>query len=105
MLVIKALVLLGILITIKLLKGFGYNFYDELVWPNDILYVHFFIILGIISLIVFLTVFKFFGLSIRFNMFFTLLEILPEWYFFPTFNILRMLSDKFLEVLLYFIIF
>jgi len=29
----------------------------------------------------------------------TPLEILPEWYFFPTFNLLRVLPDKFIGVL------
>ena len=29
----------------------------------------------------------------------TPLEILPEWYLFPTFNLLRILSDKFIGIL------
>lgn len=32
------------------------------------------------------------------NPFATPIEILPEWYFFPTFNLLRILSDKFIGV-------
>jgi cytochrome b6-f complex subunit 4 len=31
------------------------------------------------------------------NPFATPLEILPEWYFFPTFNLLRVLPNKLLE--------
>ena len=33
------------------------------------------------------------------NPFATPLEILPEWYFYPTFNLLRVLSDKLIGVL------
>jgi cytochrome b6-f complex subunit 4 len=33
------------------------------------------------------------------NPFATPLEILPEWYFFPTFNLLRVLPNKLLGVL------
>ena len=33
------------------------------------------------------------------NPFATPLEILPEWYLFPTFNLLRILSDKFIGIL------
>ena len=33
------------------------------------------------------------------NGFATPLEILPEWYFFPIFNLLRVLSDKFIGIL------
>ena len=33
------------------------------------------------------------------NPFATPLEILPEWYLFPTFNLLRILSNKFMGIL------
>ena len=52
----------------KLSKGMGHNYYGEAGWPNDILYIR-------------------------------LLEILPDWYLFGTFNLLRILSDKFMGIL------
>ena len=39
------------------------------------------------------------SLGVEANPFATPLEILPEWYFFPTFNLLRILSSKFIGVL------
>ena len=39
------------------------------------------------------------NLGERANPFSTPLEILPEWYFYPTFNLLRILPDKYIGVL------
>ena len=39
------------------------------------------------------------SLGLEANPFATPLEILPEWYFFPTFNLLRILPSKFIGVL------
>merc|ERR1712060_982358 len=77
----------------------GHNLYGEPAWPNNILYIFLAIILGISKIS--------FGLSFSFpyymsdaaNPFATPLEILPEWYFLSTFNLLRILPSKVLGVL------
>jgi cytochrome b6-f complex subunit 4 len=66
----------------KLAKGMGHNYYGEPAWPNDLLYV-----------------FPVCKLGEPADPFNTPLEILPEWYFFPTFNLLRVLPNKLLGVL------
>ena len=55
----------------KLAKGMGHNYYGEPAWPNDLLYP-----------------------------FATPLEILPEWYLYPVFQILRSVPNKLLGVVL-----
>ena len=83
----------------KLAKGMGHNSYGEAAWPNDILYIFPIVIFGIRCLILGLALTQPLNLSVDANPFATPLEILPEWYLFPTFNLLRMLSDKFIGVL------
>ena len=70
----------------KLAKGMGHNYYGEPAWPNDLLYVFQITILGT-------------QMGEPADPFNTPLEILPEWYFFPTFNLLRVLPNKLLGVL------
>ena len=65
----------------KLSKGMGHNYYSESAWPNDLLYIFPVVILGTIS----------------FNVG---LDIFPEWYFFPVFQILRIVPNKLLGLLL-----
>lgn len=84
----------------KLAKGMGHNTYGEPAWPNDILYVFPIVILGT------------FACSIGFGVldpvltgepadpFSTPLEILPEWYLFGVFNILRVCPNKLLGLTL-----
>lgn len=84
----------------KLAKGMGHNTYGEPAWPNDILYVFPIVILGT------------FACSIGFGIldpavvgepadpFATPLEILPEWYLYGTFNILRVVPNKLLGLTL-----
>jgi cytochrome b6-f complex subunit 4 len=76
----------------------GHNYYGEPAWPNDILYIFPVVILCTISLTIGMSIYEPIGFSGPCNPFSTPLEILPEWYFFPTFNLLRMLSDKFIGV-------
>ena len=57
------------------------------------------VIFGIRSSILGLAIHEPFNISIRANPFATPLEILPEWYLFPTFNLLRILSDKCIGIL------
>jgi cytochrome b6/f complex subunit IV len=76
----------------------GHNYYGEPAWPNDILFIFPVVIIATFSFTLGMAIFEPLGLSQPCNPFSTPLEILPEWYFFPTFNLLRMLSDKFIGV-------
>ena len=84
------------LLSSKLAVGLGHNYYGEPAWPNDILYVFPIVILGMISIAVGLSVGEPLGMGLPADPFATPLEILPEWYFFATFNLLRVLPDKFI---------
>ena len=83
----------------KLAKGMGHNYYGEPAWPNDLLYIFPVCILGTISCCIGLGVLEPTQLGEKADPFATPLEILPEWYFFPTFNLLRVLPNKLLGVL------
>ena len=84
----------------KLAKGMGHNYYGEPAWPNDILYIFPLTMLGILfACCVGLSVLAPTQLGEPADPFNTPLEILPEWYFFPTFNLLRVLPNKLLGVL------
>jgi len=83
----------------KLAKGMGHNYYGEAAWPNDILYIFPVVIFGVASSVFGLAIIQPLGMGEPANGFATPLEILPEWYFFPIFNLLRVLSDKFVGIL------
>jgi cytochrome b6-f complex subunit 4 len=83
----------------KLSKGTGHNYYGEPGWPNDILYIFPPVIFGICSCVFGLAVAEPLGMGTKANPFATPVEILPEWYLFPTFNLLRVLADKFIGIL------
>uniref|UniRef100_A0A7S0RHB8 Cytochrome b/b6 C-terminal region profile domain-containing protein n=1 Tax=Pyramimonas obovata TaxID=1411642 RepID=A0A7S0RHB8_9CHLO len=83
----------------KLAKGMGHNYYGEPAWPNDLLYIFPVVILGTIACVVGLSVLDPAVIGEPANPFATPLEILPEWYFFPTFNQLRVIPNKLLGVL------
>lgn len=83
----------------KLAKGMGHNYYGEPAWPNDLLYIFPVVILGTIACDVGLAVLEPTALGEAANPFATPLEILPEWYFFPTFNLLRVIPNKLIGVL------
>nr|YP_010443481.1 cytochrome b6/f complex subunit IV [Gonyostomum semen]UTE94368.1 cytochrome b6/f complex subunit IV [Gonyostomum semen] len=82
----------------KLAKGMGHNYYGEPAWPNDLLYIFPVVILGTFAIIIGLSVLEPSALGEPADPFATPLEILPEWYFFPTFNLLRVLPNKLLGV-------
>jgi cytochrome b6-f complex subunit 4 len=82
----------------KLAKGMGHNYYGEPAWPNDLLYIFPVCILGTISCCIGLGVLEPTPLGEKADPFATPLEILPEWYFFPTFNLLRVIPNKLLGV-------
>lgn len=83
----------------KLAKGMGHNYYGEPAWPNDLLYIFPVVILGTIACVVGLSILEPSALGEKADPFATPLEILPEWYFFPTFNLLRVIPNKLLGVL------
>jgi cytochrome b6-f complex subunit 4 len=83
----------------KLAKGMGHNYYGEPAWPNDLLYIFPVCIFGTFACVIGLAVMEPSSFGEPANPFATPLEILPEWYFFPTFNLLRVLPNKLLGVL------
>lgn len=83
----------------KLAKGMGHNYYGEPAWPNDLLYIFPVVILGTIAGVVGLGVLDPAVIGEPADPFATPLEILPEWYFYPTFNLLRVIPNKLLGVL------
>jgi len=83
----------------KLAKGMGHNYYGKPAWPNDLLYIFPVVILGTFAGVIGLSVMEPSGFGEPANPFATPLEILPEWYFYPTFNLLRVLPNKLLGVL------
>ena len=83
----------------KLAKGMGHSYYGEPAWPNDLLYIFPVVIFGTIALCVGLAVMEPTPIGEPADPFATPLEILPEWYFFPTFNALRVIPNKLVGVL------
>ncbi|MBE9177991.1 cytochrome b6-f complex subunit IV [Oculatella sp. LEGE 06141] len=84
----------------KLKKGMGHNYYGEPAWPNDLLYIFPVVILGTIACCVSLAVLDPAMIGEPANPFATPLEILPEWYLYPSFQILRVVPNKLLGVAL-----
>lgn len=82
----------------KLAKGMGHNYYGEPAWPNDLLYIFPVCILGTFASVIGLAVLDPAALGEPANPFATPLEILPEWYFYPVFQILRTVPNKLLGV-------
>jgi cytochrome b6-f complex subunit 4 len=84
----------------KLAKGMGHNSYGEPAWPNDLLYIFPVVILGSFACVIGLAVLDPAAMGEPANPFATPLEILPEWYFYPVFQLLRTVPNKLLGVLL-----
>jgi cytochrome b6-f complex subunit 4 len=82
----------------KLKKGMGHNYYGEPAWPNDLLYIFPVVIAGTIACCVSLAVLDPAMVGEPADPFATPLEILPEWYLYPAFQILRILPNKLLGV-------
>ena len=80
----------------KLKQGMGHNYYGEPAWPNDLLYIFPVVILGSIACCVALAVLDPALVGEPANPFATPLEILPEWYLYPAFQILRIVPNKLL---------
>ena len=83
---------------LQLGKGLGHNTYGEPAWPNDLLYMFPICILAI----VFLGFGQAVGMPIEVgepaDPFATPLEILPEWFLLPAFEILRAVPNKLLGI-------
>ena len=84
----------------KLKMGMGHNYYGEPAWPNDLLYTFPIVIMGTIALCVGLAVLDPALVGEPANPFATPLEILPEWYLYPVFQILRVVPNKLLGIAL-----
>lgn len=84
----------------KLAKGMGHNYYGEPAWPNDLLYVFPIVIAGTIACVAGLAVLDPAMIGEPANPFATPLEILPEWYLYPVFQILRIVPNKLLGIML-----
>ncbi len=84
----------------KLEKGMGHNYYGEPAWPNDLLYIFPVVILGTIALCTGLAVLDPTLIAEPANPFATPLEILPEWFLYPVFQILRVVPNKLLGIAL-----
>ena len=84
----------------KLAKGMGHNYYGEPAWPNDLLYMFPVVIFGSFAAVIGLATLDPAVVGEPANPFATPLEILPEWYFYPVFNLLRTVPNKLLGVLL-----
>ncbi len=82
----------------KLKQGMGHSYYGEPAWPNDLLYTFPVVILGTIGLCVSLAVLDPAMIGEPADPFSTPLEILPEWYFYPVFQILRIVPNKLLGI-------
>ena len=83
----------------KLANGMGHNYYGEPAWPNDLLYTFPIVIMGTIALTIGLAVLDPAMVGEPANPFATPLEILPEWYLYPTFQILRVVPNKLLGII------
>jgi cytochrome b6-f complex subunit 4 len=84
----------------KLAQGMGHNYYGEPAWPNDLLYVFPVVMLGTLGCCVSLAVLDPAIVGEPANPFATPLEILPEWYLYPAFQILRIVPNKLLGIAL-----
>ncbi|MEQ8465598.1 MAG: cytochrome b6-f complex subunit IV [Coleofasciculus sp. D1-CHI-01] len=84
----------------KLAQGMGHNYYGEPAWPNDLLYTFPIVIMGTIALCVALAVLDPAMIGEPSDPFATPLEILPEWYLYPSFQILRVVPNKLLGIAL-----
>jgi cytochrome b6-f complex subunit 4 len=82
----------------KLAQGMGHNYYGEPAWPNDLLYIFPVVILGTIACCTALAVLDPALVGEPADPFATPLEILPEWYLWPVFQLLRVLPNKLLGI-------
>ena len=82
----------------KIAKGMGHHDYGEIAWPNDILYMFPLCMLGVLGIVVGLAVLDPAMIGEPADPFATPLEILPEWYLYPVFQILRVIPNKLIGI-------
>lgn len=82
----------------KLMQGMGHSTYGEPAWPNELLYVFPLVMVGTLGLCVGLAILDPAIIGEPANPFATPLEILPEWYLYPVFQILRIVPNKLLGI-------
>ena len=73
----------------KLAKGIGHNSYGEIAWPNDLLYMFPVCIVAVFGISIAGAVILLTEIGEAAESFDTPLEILPEWFLLPTFELLR----------------
>ena len=78
----------------RLSKGMGHVLYGEPAWPNDILYIFPKVTAGNLSSILGLSLLDPIGLNEPSDPFATPTQLLPEWYFYTVFNLLRLVENK-----------
>merc|ERR1711976_181511 len=83
----------------RLAKGLANNYYGESAWPGELLYIFPLCIIGTLGTSGGLSGLNPCSEIEPADAFATPLEILPEWYFFPTFNLLRLIPNKLLGIL------
>ena len=86
------------LLRTKLAKGMGHNTYGEIAWPNDLLYMFPVCILACFSISTAFALLVPTELSEPEDPFATPLEILPEWFLLPTFELLRAIPNKIIGI-------
>lgn len=84
----------------KLEKNMGHMTYGEPAWPNDLLFMFPVVIVGTIACVAALAVLDPAMLGEPADPFATPLEILPEWYLYPAFQMLRVAPNKLLGIAL-----
>ncbi len=72
----------------------GHNSYGEIAWPNDLLYMFPVCIVGVLGIATLLAGIYPTEIGEPADPFATPLEILPEWFLLPTFQILRAIPNK-----------
>ncbi|MEO1133687.1 MAG: cytochrome b6-f complex subunit IV [Cyanobacteria bacterium J06639_1] len=84
----------------KLEKNMGHMTYGEPAWPNDLLFMFPVVIVGTIACVAALAVLDPAMVGEPADPFATPLEILPEWYLYPAFQMLRVAPNKLLGIAL-----
>jgi len=82
-----------------LAKRLRHSSYGEPAWPNDLLYIFPTVILRTIAGVISLAILAPTGLQDAANPFATPLEILPEFYLYATFNLLRVIPNKLIGII------
>lgn len=80
-------------------KGCAHNYFGELAWPNDIVCTFLPVTIGFTLALDVLSLLSPISCCLLCDPFATPRELLPEWYFYSVFNILRLIPNKVLGLL------